>query len=435
MHPMVNEYLNSIGWMTRPEEIASVVEAFIRDMRAGLAGSPEATMPMLPAYIPIGQSLTEERKVIVMDAGGTNLRVSVVHIQPGKAAEVLYFQKQPMPGSQKPLSKAEFFDQLAQAVEPVAGECDAIGFCFSFPCKIRQDLDGEILYLDKEIVVHDIEGALVGKELLAALEKRGAKHDHHVVILNDTVATLLGALVEHPVECYSGFIGMILGTGMNTCYSEKNSRILKDSFLCARDGNSIVNMEAGAFRAFPRTKADELADRTAKMSGSHQLEKMISGAYQGKVTQALLQCAAEDGVLSPGFGDRLAALSKEISSSDLSAFLMEPTKAGVIRSLADSDEELARMFALADAVVERAALLVTANLTAIMKATETGSDPLRPVCIAVEGTTYMKNIYWRQRIYAHLIQDVQRQNHLYARMVSMTDANLVGSAVAAALNG
>lgn len=277
------EYLDSIGFVTRYEQMMPIMDTFIEDICTGLSEDGRSSMPMLPAYLTVDEGLDRNHSVIVIDAGGTNLRVALVEVRPGCKPETRYFKQQPVPGKAVPLSRDDFFDALAAAVEPVADQSDRIGFCFSFPCRIREDLDGEILYMDKELSVDGISGALVGQGLLSALKKRGVKHDHRVVVLNDTVATLLGALAEHPADQYSGHIGMILGTGMNCCYSELNSRIGKNEYLKNRPGHSIINMEAGAFSRLFRTKADERLDMGTKRSGTHVLEKMVSGAYQGKV--------------------------------------------------------------------------------------------------------------------------------------------------------
>ena len=71
------------------------------------------------------------------------------------------------------------------------------------------------------------------------------------------------------------------------------------------------------------------------------------------------------------------------------------------------------------------------NLTAIMHATQTGLDPLKPVCIAIEGTTFMKNVNFNRKIHGHLIHYTQKVRGHYCRVVSTDEANLVGSAVAA----
>ena len=207
----VQEFLKEIGFIQTWDEMEAVEKTFIDHMKKGMNGQ-KSSLPMLPAYLTVDSLPEESRDVIVMDAGGTNLRVALLRVNPGSKPEMLWQHKQPVPGKPGPLAPEAFFDALAQAVAPVADRSDRIGFCFSFPCRIRPDYDGEIIYLDKELNMPGIEGALVGENLKKALGRRGVKNDHKIVILNDTVAALLGALAEHPAGCYNGYIGMILGT-------------------------------------------------------------------------------------------------------------------------------------------------------------------------------------------------------------------------------
>ena len=89
------------------------------------------------------------------------------------------------------------------------------------------------------------------------------------------------------------------------------------------------------------------------------------------------------------------------------------------------------LYTLVDALLERASMMAVMNLTAIMNYTQTGTDPLLPVCVAIEGTTFMKNEAFRQKIRGHLIHYTERVRGHYCRVVNTDEANLVGSAVAA----
>jgi len=425
----VREFLKEIGFIQTWEEMKGVEEAFIDHMNKGLCGE-KSSLPMLPAYLTVDALPEESRDVIVMDAGGTNLRVSLLRITPGQKPEILEHYKQPVPGKPGPISPDQFFEELAKAVAPVAEKSDRIGFCFSFPCKILPNLDGEILYLDKELDVPGIEGALVGEGLRKALEKLGVKHDHKIAILNDTVAALLGALAEHSASHYSGFIGMILGTGFNCCYSEANEKIQKAETLHGKAGHSIINMEAGAFNGFTLTDADILLSKSAKDPERNLIEKTISGEYQGTLMDCLLMCAAKAGCFSPELSAKLET-APGVSTVDVSLYLAAPAKAGKLHDLAPEGEDAKAVYELVDALVERAAMMAVMVLTGIMCETETGTDPIKPVCIAIEGTTFMKNETFRQKIRGHLIHYTERVRGYHCRVMNTEEANLVGSAVAA----
>ena len=426
----VREFLKEINFIQTWEEMAPVEKNFLDHMEKGLKGE-KSSLPMIPAYLTVDALPETSQDVIVMDAGGTNLRVALLRITPGQKPEVLYHHKEPVPGKPGPITPNAFFEALAKAVLPVADKSDRIGFCFSFPCKILPNLDGEILYLDKEVDVPGIEGALVGEGLKVALKKLGAPCDQKVVILNDTVAALLGALAEHPANCYSGYIGMILGTGTNCCYSESNQKIEKAETLAGKPGSSIINMEAGAFNGFTLTDADILVSKTAAVPDQNLMEKTMSGEYQGKVMDALLICAAEAGCFSPELAERIKTQPLGFTAVDISKYLSMPHHPGRLHDLAPEGEDAQTLYKLVDALLERAAMMAVMNLTAIMEYTQTGTDPLLPVCVAIEGTTYMKNETFNQKIKAHLIHYTQRVRGYHCRVVSTDEANLVGSAVAA----
>ena len=426
----VQDFLKEIGFIQTWEEMKPVEEAFIDHMKKGMNGE-KSSMPMLPAYLTVDSLPEESKDVIVMDAGGTNLRVALLRINPGQKPELLWHHKQPVPGKPGPMTPDAFFEALAQAVAPVADKSDRIGFCFSFPCRIRSDYDGEIIYLDKELDVPGIEGALVGENLKKALGKLGVKNDHKVVILNDTVAALLGALAEHPASCYNGYIGMILGTGFNCCYSETNANIGKDEALRDRTGSSIINMEAGAFNGFILTEADLVVRAGAAAPDQNLWEKTMSGEYQGKLMDALLICAAKAGCFSAELAERILTQPLGFTAVDISIYLDAPARAGRLHDLAPEGEDARVVYQLVDALLERASTCAVMNLTAIMHATQTGLDPLKPVCVAIEGTTFMKNVNFNRKIHGHLIHYTQRVRGHHCRVVSTDEANLVGSAVAA----
>lgn len=427
----VHEFLKEIGFIQTWDEMKDVEESFIEHMSLGLRGE-KSSLPMLPAYLTVDALPEESRDVIVMDAGGTNLRVSLLRIYPGQKPEILEHYKQPIPGKPGPITPEQFFEALAKAVLPVADKSDRIGFCFSFPCRILPDLDGEILYLDKEVDVPGIEGARVAEGLRNALKRLNAKHDHKIAILNDTVAALLGALAEHSAGHYGGFIGMILGTGFNCCYSEANVRIAKSELLRAKQGNSIINMEAGAFNGFRLTEADRLLAQYAKDPERNLIEKTISGEYQGLLMVCLLTCAAKAGCFTPALTEKLLEKMPGVSTVDVSLYLAEPAKSGKLHDLTvEGSGDAQAVYQLADALIERAAMMAVMTMNAIMRETCTGTNPLKPVCVAIEGTTYAKNEQFRQKIRAHLLHYTERERGFYCRVMSTEEANLVGSAVAA----
>ena len=66
----------------------SLLEEFDRQMTAGLGDTPKS-LKMLPAYLGVDKPVPSEKPIIVLDAGGTNLRVAVVWFDAAGKARII----------------------------------------------------------------------------------------------------------------------------------------------------------------------------------------------------------------------------------------------------------------------------------------------------------------------------------------------------------
>lgn len=192
------------------------------------------------------------------------------------------FKNYPMPGTQGEISIQEFFDTAAEYLEPVIDKSDKIGFCFSYPTEIFPNRDGGLIRFVKEVQVRDSEGAYMGRGLLNAVRARGHKEEKKIVLVNDAVTTLIGGKAAFPDRQFDSYIGFIWGTGINTCYMEENSNILKAAGEIPPKGTMLINVESGGYSKAPRGDLDELFDSSTVNPGSYQFEKMISGCLTGR---------------------------------------------------------------------------------------------------------------------------------------------------------
>ena len=99
--------------------------------------------------------------------------------------------------------------------------------------------------------------------------------EKQIVLLNDTVATLLAGKSASFGKDYDSFIGFILGTGTNTCYIESNRNIGKVKNLDPAK-SQIINIESGNFRKVPQTDLDIIFDNTTVNPGDYKFEKMFA---------------------------------------------------------------------------------------------------------------------------------------------------------------
>ena len=91
-----------------------------------------------------------------------------------------------------------------------------IGLCFSFATEMYPDRDGRPLAFSKEVLLPEVEGELIGANLKLPLKAHGYNDEIGVVLLNDTVAALLGGMGQVGQREIWSFVGFILGTGTNT---------------------------------------------------------------------------------------------------------------------------------------------------------------------------------------------------------------------------
>ncbi|NLG01977.1 MAG: hexokinase, partial [Lentisphaerae bacterium] len=213
MHDREELFLKENGLDADGIDREALLTSFADEMNAGLAGRASSLM-MIPSFISIDRPVKTETPVVVLDAGGTNLRAAVVSIDGTGQARIGSFSKRAMPGTQGALGAEAFFDAFAEFLMPIIAESESIGFCFSYPAEITPACDARLIRWSKQIEVPAVVGQMIGSGLLRHLAQRG--YERRVVILNDTVATLLAGKSAGVAKPYSAYVGFILGTGTNT---------------------------------------------------------------------------------------------------------------------------------------------------------------------------------------------------------------------------
>ncbi len=444
--------------MLPTRDLTADCQAFVTQMQAGLTNEP-ATLKMLCTYISADRAIPLQEPVIVMDAGGTNFRVALVHFDEQHQPVIESFTTHPMPGTRGEISSDEFYAAIVSYLEPVIHRSNRIGFCFSFPTVITPDRDGLLLGFNKEVKVRDMHNVLVGTGLKQALKAAGVREDKQIVMLNDTVATLLGGKAASPGRVFGSYIGYILGTGTNTCYIERNPNIVKHPDVTSQPGSTIINIESGGYGGFERGEFDRRYDQTTADPGAQQLEKMVSGVYIGHVLLEVLHQAAADGLFSSDTATRLAALPS-LAARDIDEFCNYPyasnhvlgrclsgsgspapagaaAAAGQPAQSATADEiEADRqiLYALIDRLIERAARFSAINLAAVISQSGQGANPCAPVLITAEGTTFYKLKLFRAKLDYYVRTLINDQLGLYCEFTRVDNATLIGTAIAGLTN-
>ena len=409
-------------------DIQNIIDLFTLDMLNGLAGK-ESTLRMIPTYIEADNQFLTGVPVLAVDAGGTNFRSALVEFNSQGKLEITKLINSKMPGLEGEITKDEFFKIIAGYVKSNAELADRIGFCFSYPTEILPDKDGRLLQFCKEVQAPEVVGTLIGKNLLETL----GMEEKQIVLLNDTVATLLAGKSASFGRVYDSYIGFILGTGTNTCYIESNRNISKVKNLDPAK-SQIINIESGNFRKVPQTDLDILFDNTTVNPGDYKFEKMFAGGYFGGLCLSTLKSAAKEGVFTSGTSSKILELD-DLSSEDLNNFVLKPVsgRGPLISCIMDKADELS-CIEIIECLIDRAAKLVAANMAAVILKTGKGQSAERPILITIEGTTFYKLYKLRSFFEKYLGEYLSGNGQRYYEFTEVKQSSLVGAALAALIN-
>jgi hexokinase len=213
-----------------------------------------------------------------------------------------------------------------------------VGFCFSYPTDILPNKDGKLIRFNKEVRVDGMEGEPICEGIAQALVQRGHRDKMQFVLLNDSVATMLGGMAANPGRGYDSYIGFILGTGMNTCYLEQNKNITKADLSGEKTSSMVINMESGGYNRMPAGEFDDLFDSATNNPGNQRLEKMLSGAYQGGLIHLTVCKAMEEGLFSEDFVTRYKELPT-LTMRNIDDFCFYPYGENVLAQCAGNNED------------------------------------------------------------------------------------------------
>ncbi|OXB81001.1 UNVERIFIED_CONTAM: hypothetical protein H355_006084, partial [Colinus virginianus] len=281
------------------------VQALMRqEMERGLdrESNAKSSVRMLPTYVCHTPDGTERGKFLALDLGGTNFRVLVVHVEEDNihmTSNIYVIPTAIMQGTGEAL-----FDHIIECImdfqmkQELMDQVLPLGFTFSFPC--------QQLGLDKAVLLNWTKGfsasGCVGQDVVQMLRDAAQRKQHValkvVAVVNDTVGTMM-ACGYHDPKCE---IGLIVGTGTNTCYMEERAKV---GTVEGDEGRMCINMEWGAFGDNGCldgffTSFDQLVDEKSINAGRQRFEKLISGMYLGEIVRHILLALVEEQVLFCG---------------------------------------------------------------------------------------------------------------------------------------
>lgn len=415
----VAQFMKAHGMDAERVDLNEYTKVFAESMRAGLRGDADA-MPMIPTYLSSAGKLPRGEKAVVIDAGGTNFRTAVISFDT-KGAVIEQQNTLPMPGAQEPVSWDEFISKVADAVLPLMAQAKDIGFCFSYPIEITPERDGRVLGLTKQVKIEGAVRKMLGADLKTALHERGCEVGK-IVVLNDTPATLLAgkALTK---GAYGSHLGLVAGTGSNTCCELRCTDIPKlgDNMR----GSMLINLESGSFSGFPRGDFDIAMDADLPDTGEYTAEKMISGRYLGQLCMYTLKGAAAEGLFSENASAIIGKMTEVVTPT------IDKWGSGRFPK-GFSSEDRVNLVYIINELFERSARCIACKLCGILEVTGAGID--KRACIAVDGSLFTASKLLRPEL--EKFMDIYAGEIMGRRyeFVTYENMSLIGSAAAVLLN-
>lgn len=206
-----------------------------------------ASLKMYPTYVRDVPDGTEKGKFMALDLGGTNFRVLVIDLDGDEFKmenKIFSIPLEIMTGTGEQL-----FDHIAECMASFMEEHNLmnhklpLGFTFSFPCRQEGLTRARLVNWTKGFCCSGVEGEDVVEMLRASLRKRSDIDIDVMAVVNDTTGTLMSCAHKNR-QCK---MGVIIGTGFNSCYMEdlENVELYDDDMPGPQQ--VIVNTEWGAF--------------------------------------------------------------------------------------------------------------------------------------------------------------------------------------------
>ncbi len=375
---------------------SDLLAGFQAEIRRGLAGE-QSSIAMHPSFVgrPSGR---EQGRFIVLDLGGTNVRVTVLDMRGDGSVKVLKSDGVRLP------STVGCSDDLFRPVARFVGEMlddgtdYTLGFIFAFPVEQTGVRSGRLTKWTKEFAFSGVEGKDVVRLLEDAIRRESdalsaLRRLNIGALANDTVGVLAaGARLDSRCD-----MGLIVATGMNLAVAVPAGMIPKDIPGSGAAGEMLFNMECGNFAGVGsvQTRYDRQLDAESDTEGQ-LLEKMISGRYLGEIVRLIVAHRSSQGESFRGwmaensaFRESYAFTTEHVSdiahdsSPDLAATRMILQGLGVTE-VAEGDRRCLREICVS--VGRRSARLVAMAIVA----TATYVDPEleREHLVAADGSLY-----------------------------------------------
>ncbi|XP_019760187.1 hexokinase type 2 isoform X5 [Dendroctonus ponderosae] len=402
-HPLIREKCRELIYDN--DTLRKIGAIFLDNIKRGLgkATHADSIVKCFPTYVQDLPDGTETGKFLALDLGGTNFRVLLIELS-GEHFEmkskIFAIPEHIMLGSGEQL-----FDHIAECLaifvkeEQVQHETLPLGFTFSFPLSQRGLTVGILERWTKGFNCSNVVGNDVVQMLNDAIDRRGDVSIDVMAVLNDSTGTLMSCAWLNK-NCR---VGIIIGTGNNGCYVERqeNAELFDD--VDNGSGKVMINLEMGAFGDdgcldFVRSEYDKDVDRNSINPGKQIQEKMISGMYMGELVRLVLEKFTKEGLLFGGKGSDMLFERKRFYTKYVSE--IESDEPGLFTNQKQILEELGLKHAteqdyvnvryICECISRRAAHLASATITTLLHKMDE-----KKVTVGVDGSVYRYHPHFR----------------------------------------
>ncbi len=403
LHSRTTPIMSNTSFILSQEQLLEIARTLQQRIEEGLK-TPGQEIQAIPTYIPV-ETIPHTGRALVVDFGGTNLRAAVVSLHEGK----LTMEKGPATSAiplqrNVAMDRDLFLDYVTELIASIDPPQDLpFGYCFSYPTLSTPDGDAKLIKWTKEVFVNDTVNEKVGEMLLKHLAAfRAPVKCSNVAVVNDTVAAMLGGLTAEDAD---GYIGLIVGTGTNMALVLDAKAVPKLPKELNWHWPLPINLESGNFRPPHLTTHDDQLDAQSENPGQQRFEKSVSGVYLAK----LLKLACPESEIDVAIGAKaVVELAYHTPDVDL------------------HEKEIAMK------ILQRSAHLVAASLAGSISIIA-AAHPCKKICIVAEG-----GLFWGCPDYKgwtssmlNTLLTALGHDHVQVDIVSVSSANLLGSAVAA----
>jgi len=402
----------------------------------------KSSVKCYPTYVSKLPTGKEEGRFLALDLGGTNFRVLLIDISEGyfeMESKIYSISEELMLGEGSML-----FDHIANCLaefveqNQVDDEILPLGFTFSFPVIQEGLAKGRLAQWTKGFKCPGVEGQDVVNLLKAAIARRGDLLIDVCAILNDTTGTLMSCAWKEP-KCR---IGLILGTGTNACYLEKERKVGTLDTHPDDNKDIIINTEWGAFGDngeldFVRTKWDKLIDEQSLNPGKQTFEKMISGMYMGELVRLVVEDMIEEGLIFSHQDTSLITqrgafptkFLSQIESDAVGHFDRCREVCAELGLVGVCEADLSALRYISECVSRRAGFMCAAGLTALLKKMD-----YKDVVVAVDGSLFRYHPHFRNVMKSRVAQ-LMGVDYKFDIMMSDDGSGRGAALVAAVLKG